>query len=75
MDIIMPKLDHTTEECVISEWCKNIGDHVRKGETLLRVETNKTILEVPSDCAGTLTEIYYDSGDEVPVLTIIAKIE
>jgi Pyruvate/2-oxoglutarate dehydrogenase complex, dihydrolipoamide acyltransferase (E2) component, and related enzymes len=75
MDIIMPKFDHTTEECVITEWCKNVGDSVFKGDILLRVETNKTVLEVISEYTGLLTEIYYAVDDEVPVLTVIAKIE
>lgn len=75
MEFLMPKMDHLSEEALITEWLKAVGDHVEKGEVLLKVETNKAVLEVESDCSGTLTQILCQAGEEVPVLTPIAVIE
>ena len=71
----MPKLGHLEEESTVSEWLKKEGDHVEKGEMLLKVETDKTVLEVESDTSGILKKILVEAGETVPVQTPIAIIE
>lgn len=71
----MPKLGHLEEESTVSEWVKKVGDHVEKGEVLLKVETGKSVLEVESNLTGTLTQILVEAGETVPVQTPIAVIE
>ncbi len=71
---IIPKLGNTVESCVIVEWKKAVGDAIAEGETLLDVETDKAVMEVPSPASGVVLAHFYNAGDLVPVLETIAVI-
>jgi pyruvate dehydrogenase E2 component (dihydrolipoamide acetyltransferase) len=72
--VIMPKQGQSVESCILVEWKKRAGDMVAQGESLCEVETDKAVLEVPSPAAGTLLALFFQPGDEIPVLTNIAAI-
>ncbi|HXV98339.1 MAG TPA: 2-oxo acid dehydrogenase subunit E2, partial [Anaerolineae bacterium] len=72
--VIMPKQGQSVENCLIVSWKKAVGDQVVAGETLCEVETDKALLEVESPAAGSLLALFFEEGDEVPVLTNIAAI-
>ncbi len=58
----------------MASWLKQPGDHVEKGEAIVELETDKVNIEVPSDEAGTLTEVMAAEGDTVRVGETIAVI-
>ena len=70
----MPKAGITVEECVITEWLKKEGDHVEVGDILFTYETDKASFECESTEEGTLLEIFYQNGDEVPVLVNVCAV-
>lgn len=70
----MPKLGLTMEEGTVARWCKQVGDAVVEGETLLEVESDKATLEVPAEASGILLQILAEEGRTVPVATPIAYI-
>ena len=72
--VLMPKAGITVEECVISEWKKKVGDTVAVGDILFTYETDKAEFECESTAAGTLLEIFYNEGDEVPVLVNVCAV-
>ena len=72
--IIMPKQGNTVESCIIVDWQKTVGDQITTGEVLCAVETDKATLEVESTASGTVLALYFEEGDDVPVLTPIAAI-
>lgn len=72
--VLMPKAGITVEECVITEWVKKVGDQVAEGDILFTYETDKATFECESTAAGTLLEIFYNDGDEVPVLVNVCAI-
>ncbi len=72
--VLMPKAGITVEECVISEWLKKKGDHVNVGDILFTYETDKAEFECESTAEGELLEIFYEEGDEVPVLVNVCAI-
>jgi len=72
--VIMPKQGQSVESCIITEWNKKKGDHVSKGEILFAYETDKASFEEEADVDGTLLELFYEAGDEVPVLTNVCVI-
>jgi pyruvate dehydrogenase E2 component (dihydrolipoamide acetyltransferase) len=72
--VVMPKQGQSVESCIIVSWKKAVGDQVVVGESLAEVETDKALLEVESPGSGTLLALYFQEGDEVPVLTNIAVI-
>ena len=72
--VLMPKAGITVEECVITEWLKKKGDHVNVGDILFTYETDKASFECESTAEGELLEIFYEDGDEVPVLVNVCAI-
>ena len=72
--VLMPKVGITVEECLISTWLKKVGDQVKIGDVLFTYETDKAALECESTAEGTLLEIFYEDGDEVPVLVNVCAI-
>jgi pyruvate dehydrogenase E2 component (dihydrolipoamide acetyltransferase) len=72
--VVMPKQGQSVESCIIVGWKKAVGDEVVAGEALCEVETDKALLEVESPASGTVLALFFQEGDEVPVLTNIAAI-
>jgi pyruvate dehydrogenase E2 component (dihydrolipoamide acetyltransferase) len=70
----MPKQGNSVESCIITTWKKKAGDQVTEGEVLCEVETDKALVEVESPASGTLLELFFAEGDDVPVMTNIAAI-
>jgi pyruvate/2-oxoglutarate dehydrogenase complex dihydrolipoamide acyltransferase (E2) component len=78
MDVNMKMPDLATNEGVelgITRWLANVGDAVKRGQALLEIETDKAVQEVECIANGTLTSIHVQSGQKVPVGTIIATIK
>jgi pyruvate dehydrogenase E2 component (dihydrolipoamide acetyltransferase) len=72
--VIMPKQGQSVESCIITEWNKKKGDKVTKGEILFSYETDKASFEEESPIDGFLLEVFYEAGDEVPVLNNVCII-
>ena len=72
--VIMPKAGITVESCIIGEWMKKVGDQVKVGDVLFTYETDKASFECESTAEGTLLEIFYEEGDEVPCLINVCAI-
>jgi len=72
--IPLPKLGNTVESCLLVGWKKAVGDAVAEGEALCEVETDKATLEVESGAAGTVLALFFEVGDDIPVLTTIAVV-
>ena len=72
--VIMPRLGQSVESCIIAHWLKKKGDKVVKGEVLLSYETDKASFDLEAEDEGLLLDIFYNDGDEVPVLGNIAVI-
>ena len=70
IEVTMPKLGLTMETGKITEWKKNEGDQVKKGEILLVVETEKITYEVEAPGDGMLHIVVPVEG-EVPVAALI----
>jgi pyruvate dehydrogenase E2 component (dihydrolipoamide acetyltransferase) len=72
--VIMPKFGQSVETSIIVSWKKQPGDSVEKGEPLCEIETDKAMMEVESPASGTLLDVFFQEGDDVPVMTHIAVI-
>ena len=70
----MPRAADTVDEVVISEILVEPGTSVVVGDPLMRVETDKALVEVPSPIAGTVVEVHVQVDDEVatgaPIVTL-----
>lgn len=70
----MPRQGQSVESCIITRWFKKKGDFVHIGELLFSYETDKASFEEASKVEGTILEIFYNEGEEVPVLSNVAVI-
>jgi 2-oxoglutarate dehydrogenase E2 component (dihydrolipoamide succinyltransferase) len=71
----MPQMGESIVEGTITRWMANIGDEVKRDESILEISTDKVDADIPSPVAGTLIEILVDEGNTVEVGTVIARIE
>jgi pyruvate dehydrogenase E2 component (dihydrolipoamide acetyltransferase) len=72
-EIVMPRLSDTMEEGTILRWLKHDGEHVRRGEELVEIETDKAAMTYESDSEGTLQTIARE-GDTLAVGAPIARV-
>jgi len=75
MTVKMPRAADTVDEFVVSEWVVEPGVVVSAGDPIMRVETNKAVVEVPTPVAGTFLEQLVRVDDEISTGTPIAVIE
>ena len=72
-EIVMPRLSDTMEEGTILRWLKHDGEHVKRGEELVEIETDKAAMTYESDSEGTLQTIARE-GDTLAVGAPIARV-
>jgi 2-oxoisovalerate dehydrogenase E2 component (dihydrolipoyl transacylase) len=62
-------------EADIVTWRVAVGDEIKINDILVEVETSKSLVELPSPYAGTVTELLVNEGDTVDVGTPIISID
>jgi pyruvate dehydrogenase E2 component (dihydrolipoamide acetyltransferase) len=62
-------------EADIVTWRVAVGDRIKINDILLEVETSKSLVELPSPYAGTVTELLVKEGDTVDVGAPIISID
>jgi pyruvate dehydrogenase E2 component (dihydrolipoamide acetyltransferase) len=72
-EIVMPRLSDTMEEGTILRWLKRDGEHVKRGEELVEIETDKANMTYESDQEGVLETIAAE-GDTLAVGEPIARV-
>jgi pyruvate dehydrogenase E2 component (dihydrolipoamide acetyltransferase) len=73
-DVVMPRLSDTMEEGTILRWLVAEGEHVRRGQEIVEIETDKATMTYESDLDGVL-HLLAAEGDTLPVGAIIASVE
>lgn len=74
-DLTLPRLGETMDTGRMVRWLKEPGDLVARGETLLELETDKTIVELPCLLGGRLLEQLCQAGDDIVVGAVIGRME
>ena len=72
--VLMPKQGITVESCIITKWYKKVGDKVSVGDALFGYETDKSTFDCESTAEGEILEIFYNDGDDVPVLVNVCAV-
>ena len=62
-------------EADIVTWRVAVGDQVKVNDILLEVETSKSLVELPTPYAGTVTELLVNEGETIDVGTPIISID
>jgi len=71
----MPRMGETMDEGQLVAWLVKPGEPFKRGDPILEVETDKTVVEFPALGNGTLIESLVEIGEMVSVGTAIAKID
>jgi pyruvate/2-oxoglutarate dehydrogenase complex dihydrolipoamide acyltransferase (E2) component len=72
--ITMPKLGSSMVSGMVTSWIKKEGEHVKKGEPVVEVETDKITNQVESPIDGYVLKIYAEEGEERNILETLAVI-
>ena len=74
-EIVLPDLGEGIESATISEVPLSAGEHVKKDDVLLVLESDKASMEIPSDYNGKITEVLVEEGKDVVTGEPLFKIE
>ncbi len=69
-----PSFPESIAEGTLATWHKQPGDAVTEGETIVEIETDKVMMEVPAIATGVLTECLKAEGDTVLSNELIGQI-
>jgi len=75
VEVKVPQLSESVAEATLLQWKKKPGEAVAIDETLIEVETDKVVLEVPAPAAGVMAEIVRPDGSTVLAGELIAKLD
>src|SRR5258708_5820510 len=75
VNIVVPELGESIVEATVGRWLKQEGDHVRVGEAVVELETDKVNLEVGADKDGVLGKIVRQKGEDVKIGDVLGVIE
>ncbi|BET10349.1 2-oxoglutarate dehydrogenase complex dihydrolipoyllysine-residue succinyltransferase [Pandoraea sputorum] len=75
VEVKVPQFSESVSEGTLLDWKKKVGEAFAQDETIIEVETDKVVLEVPAPAAGVLVEVTANAGDTVTSEQIIAKID
>lgn len=63
----LPDLGEGLHDAEIIQWHVAAGDHVEAGQTLVSVETDKAVVDIPSPWAGTIAQTHGEAEQHVEV--------
>ncbi|CDX37034.1 Dihydrolipoyllysine-residue acetyltransferase component of pyruvate dehydrogenase complex [Mesorhizobium sp. SOD10] len=66
-EVILPKVDMDMATGQISRWFAEEGAHVKKGDVLFEIETDKAAMEIDAPASGTLRNITGKERVDIPV--------
>lgn len=70
-----PDIGEGVVEGEIVRWLVEVGQTVAEHQSLVEVETDKAMVELPSPAAGVIRELLGEPGDVVAVDSVLARIE
>jgi 2-oxoglutarate dehydrogenase E2 component (dihydrolipoamide succinyltransferase) len=74
-DVCVPVLPESVADATVAAWHKQPGEAVQEGDTLVDLETDKVVLEVPAPASGVLGAQLVAVGALVTADTVLARIE
>ena len=74
-EILMPKLGMDMTEGKINRWLISEGATVKKGDPVVEIETDKTVMELEAGESGVLKQITVKEDSIVPPGEVLGIIE
>ena len=73
--LTLPRLGETMEEARVTAWLVAPGETYKRGDVLMEVETDKTVVEVPAMADGTLATQLVAEGEMVALDQPFAEVD
>lgn len=74
-DIKLPELSESTNAADVVKVLVKVGDTVALDQSLLELETDKAVFEMPSTEAGTVVEVLAQKGKSIEVGQVVVRVE
>ncbi|MDX9740650.1 MAG: 2-oxoglutarate dehydrogenase complex dihydrolipoyllysine-residue succinyltransferase [Gammaproteobacteria bacterium] len=74
-EVKVPAFPESVTDGVVAVWHKKPGDQVRRDETLVDIETDKVLFEVPAPADGVLVEVVQAEGATVTAGETLARVD
>jgi len=75
-EVYMPAMSPSMTEGTLTKWLVKVGDHLKIGDPIAEIETDKASMEVESQIEGVISEFLVENGQgQIAVKTPIAIIE
>jgi pyruvate dehydrogenase E2 component (dihydrolipoamide acetyltransferase) len=74
IDFRLPALGADMESGTLTQWLKQPGERIRRGQALAVVETTKGLIDIEAFDDGIIEELVVQPGDTVPVGAVLARI-
>jgi pyruvate dehydrogenase E2 component (dihydrolipoamide acetyltransferase) len=71
----VPDIGEGIAEVEIVEWYVGVGDVIRADQVVASIETDKSVVEMPTPLSGTVTELGGKAGDVLPVGSVLVAVE
>ena len=75
IEVKVPQLSESVSEATLLTWNKQVGEAVNEGESLIDIETDKVVLELPAVKSGVLSKIMKQSGEKVSSGEVVAILD
>lgn len=75
IEVKVPPLPESVADATVLKWHKKAGDTIERDETLVELETDKVVLEVPAPESGVVESIEKEEGTTVLPNVLLAKIK
>jgi 2-oxoglutarate dehydrogenase E2 component (dihydrolipoamide succinyltransferase) len=75
VDVKVPVLSESVAQATLLSWHKKQGEYVERNESLIDIETDKVVLELPAPMAGILVKVIKGDGAIVVSGEVIATID
>ncbi len=75
LQVTLPEVGDNIEGGAVVSVLVKVGDTVSEGQPVIELETDKAVVEVPANAAGTVKEVLVKEGDHLPVGGAILTLE
>lgn len=73
--VVLPELGEGITKATVTFWYYKEGEKVGEKDDLVELTTDKATFNLPSPCAGTVSEILIHEGDTVNVGEVLGIID
>lgn len=74
-DVKVPELGENIDSGDVVKVSVAVGDTISKDQTIVELETDKAVLEVPSSAGGKVSQVHVKAGDKVSVGDVLLSLD